>query len=83
VSVTQASDVTRWRAVVLELSDALDAAEKHALAMWLDGYLAGIYAVKAAQHGIVLDLRQHRRAWDGMREDFGKPRPGDYPGRAA
>jgi len=45
------------------------------------GFTDGVLTVKAAQHGIVTDLRQHLITWNGLREDFGKPRPGDYPGK--
>jgi hypothetical protein len=49
---------------------------------WEAGYAAGILAFKAAQHGIVKALRLELARWDGPRADFGKPRPGDYPGKA-
>ncbi|MGH3220227.1 MAG: hypothetical protein ACRDPY_16245 [Streptosporangiaceae bacterium] len=81
---------------LLDLSDERDLWLRRVLAAWREGYAAaaarldaeyehgftdGVLAVKRAQHGIVRDLRQHLRTWDGRRADFGKPRPGDYPGR--
>lgn len=47
------------------------------------GFNDAILAIKAAQHGVVRDIRQHLVTWDGLRTDFGKPRPGDFPGRKA
>jgi hypothetical protein len=44
------------------------------------GFADAILAVKAAQHGIIADLRQHLRTWDGLRVNFGRSRPGDFPG---
>lgn len=37
---------------------------------------------KALEHGAVRDLQQHLITWDGLRENFSQPRPGDYPGQA-
>ncbi|HUZ29930.1 MAG TPA: hypothetical protein VMU90_11850 [Solirubrobacteraceae bacterium] len=50
---------------------------------WSEGFAAALADVKAAQHGIVRDVRQHLRTWDGIREEFGRPRPGDYTGAPA
>lgn len=47
------------------------------------GFADGIAAYKAAEHGIVRNVRAELARWDGPREDFGKPRPGDYPGIGA
>lgn len=48
---------------------------------WEDGYTAAQADFKALQHGTILDLAQHLRTWDGLRENFAQPRPGDYPGQ--
>jgi hypothetical protein len=45
------------------------------------GYAKAVAEFKAFAHGVVLDLRQHLRTWDSLRENFGKPRPTDYPGK--
>jgi hypothetical protein len=85
-------------APLLALSDERDLYRAHALAMWRDGYRAAAaqfheryesgytdaqLGLKRIQHGLVADVTQHLRTWDGWREDFGKPRPGDFPGREA
>ena len=44
------------------------------------GYLDGIAARKHAQHLLVDVIGTHLARWDGLRRDFGKPRPGDYAG---
>jgi hypothetical protein len=80
-------------AELLELSDLLDGQLRMRLAAFREGYelggeagyqagyVDGILARKHAQHQLVEDLAVYLRRWDGRREDFGKPRPGDYPGR--
>jgi hypothetical protein len=47
------------------------------------GYADGILAFKAAQHGTVKGLHYELARWDGPRENFADPRPGDFPGRGA
>lgn len=83
---------------VLAESDLRDRELRLRLAAWREGYAAaaaqfrehyergltdGVLAYKAAEHGVVRDLRQHLRAWGGLREHFADPRPGDYMGRGA
>lgn len=81
--------------LLLGLSDERDLELKLRLAAYREGYAAaaaqfpGYYERgytdaqsdrKAAEHGAVRDWRHHLRMWDGLREDFGKPRDGDYAG---
>lgn len=44
------------------------------------GYVDGVEARKHAQHMLVDLIGTHLARWDGLRRDFGKPRPGDYAG---
>jgi len=44
------------------------------------GYIDGIEARKHAQHLVADVIGAHLARWDGLRADFGKPRPGDYTG---
>jgi len=45
------------------------------------GYIRAVEQFKRAQHEAVEDLQLHLTRWDGLRERFGDPRPGDFPGR--
>jgi hypothetical protein len=47
------------------------------------GYADGAAARKHAQHALADAVALNLRRWDGLRRDFGKPRPGDYHGRGA
>ena len=47
------------------------------------GYADGAAARKHAQHQLADAVDLNLRRWDGLRRDFGKPRPGDYHGRGA
>jgi hypothetical protein len=82
----------------LSLSGALDLEHALTLQAYRDGYAAaaaqfGDYEAagyaravadfKRAQHDHVRELRQHLAMWDGLRQRFSRPRPGDYPGREA
>jgi hypothetical protein len=77
MSVTPPADVTALAA----LSRERDMWHDLMLAAWRDGFMAGVLAVKAVQHDVITDLRQHLRTWDGFREDFARPRAEDFPGR--
>jgi hypothetical protein len=80
-------------AALLALSDERDLWLRRVLAAWRDGhrdgyrrgydrgYLDGIKARKHAEHLLVDVIGAHLARWDGLRADFGKPRPGDYTGR--
>lgn len=80
-------------AVLLALSDERDVWMARVLAAGRDGYergrrdgydsgyADGVEARKHAQHQFADALALHLRRWDGLRADFGKPRPGDFPGR--
>ena len=80
---------------LLALSDERDLHLKLRLAAWRDGHRAGYAdgydrgyadgagARKHAQHALVDAVALNLRRWDGLRRDFGKPRPGDRPGRGA
>jgi hypothetical protein len=83
-------------AELVEQSNLLDLTLKLRLAAWRDGYRAAAAQFeacyergytdaqldyKAIHHGVIHDLRQHLRTWDGLRTHFGDPRPGDYPGQ--
>jgi hypothetical protein len=71
-----------WLSRVLEAEwRAYERGAESASSEYDRGFADGVLAVKAALHGAVTDLRQHLKMWDGRREDFGKPRPGDYQGR--
>ena len=91
-------------ALILAQSDRADAELTLRLEAWRDGWRAcqqhqggayeagfadGILAYKHAQHGLVTSLRGHLIRWDGLREHFSRPRPGDKqpatrrPGAAA
>lgn len=60
--------------------EAADAAYERGRA---DGYVQAAADMKAVQHGIVRDAELETRRWGPEgREAFGKPRPGDFPGRA-
>jgi hypothetical protein len=50
---------------------------------WEAGFAAGILTFKAAQHGTVKALRHELARWDGPRQNFSQPRPGDFPGTGA
>jgi hypothetical protein len=82
--------------LLLAVSDERDLQLRLRLGAWREGYAAGrapladeyergwtdgVLAYKAAQHNFVTDLQQHLVTWDGLRERFGQPRPGDFPGR--
>jgi len=86
---------TAARAIVLAGSDRADLDLALRLEAWRDGWRAcdaaqgaqyeagfhdGILAFKAAQHGTVKALRHELARWDGTREQFADPRPGDYKG---
>jgi hypothetical protein len=58
-----------WRACQQHLGDTYE-----------DGYTDAQLDVKKIHHGVVHDLRQHLTTWDGLRENFSQPRPGDYQG---
>jgi hypothetical protein len=45
------------------------------------GFADGIFAYKAAQHDLYRLVGGEMARWGGWREDFGRPRPGDFPGR--
>lgn len=80
-------------AEVLALSDERDAQLAARLRAWHDGYRAAVTAayeagfldgraeVKSAQHAIARAVELTLTRWDGLRADYGKPRPGDFPGR--
>jgi hypothetical protein len=82
----------RQRAAWLRLSDERDLQLRLRLDAWRDGYQAGhqagydagyldgIAARKHAQHLLVDVIGAHLARWDGLRRDFGKPRPGEYQG---
>jgi hypothetical protein len=76
---------TDGKAAYLALSDALDAAEKLARAMWLDGYRACLADLADLIGGRVYPPSpsplQQARWGPGGRERFADPRPGDYPGK--
>ena len=44
------------------------------------GILVGIGLLKRSQHEVADELAQEMVRWGGRREDFGRPRPGDYQG---
>src|SRR5258708_7315375 len=46
------------------------------------GFGDGILAYKVAQHDLHRLIQSEMIRWGGWREDFGKPRPGDFPGRS-
>jgi hypothetical protein len=82
----------RQRAAWLRLSDERDLHLRLRLDTWREayqlgrrdgydrGYVDGIEARKHAQHLLVDIIGVHLLRWDGLRADFGKPRPGDYLG---
>jgi hypothetical protein len=87
----------RTFAELLELSDERDfwerwvlAAEERGFRRGVDsmsdeyerGFAAGILAFKGAQHDAYRSLQLEMARWGGWREDFGRPREGDYPGHA-
>jgi hypothetical protein len=90
--VARGDDIDRRRAAVLALSDERDLWLARVYRTWReayalgrargygDGYLDGAAARKHAQHLLVDVIGTHLARWDGLRRDFGKPRPGDYPG---
>ncbi len=45
------------------------------------GFADGILAYKAAQHDLYRLVQLEMARWGGWREDFGRPRPGDFRGR--
>jgi len=47
------------------------------------GFTDGLIAYKAAQHDACRGLQAELDRWNGPREDFGKPRPGEYTGGRA
>ena len=59
-----------------------DAADAERERSWSEGYAAAVADIKRAQHGVVRAMRQHLITWDGLRENFGNPRAGDFPGGA-
>ncbi len=79
-------------AEVLALSDERDTWLERVYASWRAGYRAGrgdgydrgyvdgVEARKRAEHALVDAVTLHLARWDGLRRDFGKPRPGDYTG---
>jgi hypothetical protein len=83
----------RQRRAVIALSDERDLWFARVYRTWREayalgrahgydaGYLDGIAARKHAQHLLVDVIGAHLARWDGLRRDFGKPRPGDYGGR--
>jgi hypothetical protein len=90
--VTPGAVTARQRAAWLRLSDERDLHLRLRLDAWRDGYrighergydcgyLDGIAARKHAQHLLVDLIGRHLARWDGLRRDFGKPRPGEYTG---
>jgi hypothetical protein len=56
------------------------AAEAHLGEQYEAGYVDGLLARKRIQHAGVRQLQLETLRWDGPREDFGRPRPGDYAG---
>ncbi|MGH3273247.1 MAG: hypothetical protein ACRDNZ_02850 [Streptosporangiaceae bacterium] len=46
------------------------------------GFVIGVLAVKRAQHDVHRSLQAELARWGGRREDFGRPREGDYQGGA-
>jgi hypothetical protein len=81
-------------AVAMSAGDPRDAELRHRehTEIWACAYEAGEAAgfaravadFKRAQTGAVADLELYFRRWDGKpREQFGEPRPGDFPGREA
>jgi hypothetical protein len=85
-------DIGRQRAAVLALSDERDIWLARVYRTWREayalgrargydrGYVDGIAARKHAQHLLVDVIGTHLYRWDGLRRDYGKPRPGDYAG---
>lgn len=98
VSQTTTDYTAAQRAAILARSDENDRWQARLLAAWSEGYrsaetdhehdygkghTAGWMAYKRAIHGTVDDVRQHCATWDGLRANFGQPRPGDYTGGPA
>ena len=84
------------QALILTVSDRADIELKLRLEAWRDGWRACQQAqqntyeqgytdaqldLKSIQHGIIRDLQLELRRWDGLREHFGDPRPGDIQPR--
>jgi hypothetical protein len=82
----------RQRGAVLALSDERDLWLARVYRTWREayalgrragydrGYLDGAAARKHEQHLLVDVIGTHLARWDGLRRDFGNPRPGDYTG---
>lgn len=83
------------RAALLELSDERDRWQVRLLQAWREGFIFGaksrsddyergfhdgVMASKRTQQAVIEDVRVQLARWGGLRKDFGKPRPGDYPG---
>jgi uncharacterized protein CbrC (UPF0167 family) len=77
---------------ILASSDYADREHDARLAYWRDGYAAGLAAAASAyddgytdamlglkhiQHDIVTEMRHYLTAWNGLRQHFGRPRPGE------
>jgi hypothetical protein len=78
--------------LILAASDHADHQLEARLEAWRDGWRAacahlgeryeagvadGILLAKQVEHGTVRQLALELRRWDGLREHFGDPRPGD------
>ena len=59
-----------WRAACQHLGDRYE-----------EGFADGLLYRKQLEHATVAELRGELARWDGRREDFGKPRPGDIQPR--
>jgi hypothetical protein len=95
-TITQPPDETAAHTGLLHLSGERELWHAHALAMWRDGWRAceivhgdvyergfaeGVLAYKRAQHDAHRLVELEMARWGGWREDFGRARPGDFPGR--
>jgi hypothetical protein len=94
-SVARSTDSARQQRAWLQLSDERDAWLARVYSTWREayalgrsdgydcGYADGVAARKHAEHALVDMISLHLRRWDGLRADFGLPRPGDFTGREA
>jgi hypothetical protein len=71
-----AARLAAWR-------DGWQACETHLGDQYEAGYAQAQADFKALQHGTIRDLTQHVTTWDGLRQHFARPRPGDYTGGPA
>jgi hypothetical protein len=79
--------LTRWDEHLIWVRRLL-AAERGAYARGhTDGHAAGyaqaVAEFKAGHHAVVADLHAERVMWGGRRDQFARPRPGDYQGTEA